>query len=66
MERGFPFEGGTTDIGEKVNVDSEQYTTAQYYDLQGRCVDQPAKGLYIVRSTEGSQGEDGKKVIIRK
>jgi surface protein len=52
----------------------------EVYDLQGRRVSQPAKGLYIVRSaaldsrslaTEGTQegrlqGKNGKKVIINK
>ena len=34
------------------------------YDLQGRRVAQPTKGLYIVRSAEGRlQGKNGKKVI---
>jgi len=36
------------------------------YDLQGRRVAQPTKGLYIVRSAEGRlQGKNGKKVIIK-
>ena len=35
-----------------------------YYDLQGRRVSQPAKGLYIVRSAEGRlQVKNGKKYI---
>ena len=39
----------------------------EVYDLQGRRVSQPAKGLYIVRSAEGRlQGKNGKKVIINK
>ena len=37
------------------------------YDLQGRRVAQPTKGLYIVRSAEGRlQGKNGKKVFIHK
>jgi len=37
------------------------------YDLQGRRVAQPTKGLYIVRSAEGRlQGKNGKKVFINK
>lgn len=37
------------------------------FDLQGRRVSQPTKGLYIVRSAAGrSQGKNGKKVFINK
>ena len=37
---------------------------AVVYDMQGRRVSQPAKGLYIVRSAEGRlQGKNGKKYI---
>ena len=46
-------------------IDNEQLTIDnEVYDLQGRRVSQPAKGLYIVRSAEGRlQGKNGKKYI---
>ena len=61
------FGDNTTGINEELRVKSEegsarrpegesQFATAQYYDLQGRHVAQPVKGLYIV---------NGKKVIIK-
>ncbi len=50
------FGGDTTGINEELRVKSEEFATAQYYDLQGRHVAQPTKGLYIV---------NGKKVIIK-
>jgi hypothetical protein len=35
------------------------------YDLQGRRVSQPMKGLYIIRSAEGRlQGKNGKKMVV--
>jgi hypothetical protein len=38
--------------------------TDWYYNLAGQRVDQPVKGLYIVRSTEGHmQGKKGKKIV---
>ncbi len=54
----------TTSISEELRVKSEEFlceqaraTTAPVYDLQGRRVSQPTKGLYIV---------NGKKVFINK
>ena len=49
------FANETTSISEKGMVKAENATT-HYYDLQGRRVAQPIKGLYIV---------NGKKVIIK-
>lgn len=46
----------TTGISEERIVKSENVATAPVYDLQGRRVAQPAKGLYIV---------NGKKLIIK-
>jgi hypothetical protein len=38
----------------------------EYFDLQGRRVTAPTKGLYIKRSAEGRlQGKNGRKVIVR-
>ncbi len=50
------FDENTTSLREKVIVNSEKFATAQYYDLQGRRVVQPTKGLYIV---------NGRKVVIK-
>ena len=50
----FSLDGGTTGINE-VRGKMED-VSGEYYDLQGRRVSQPAKGLYIV---------NGKKVIIK-
>jgi len=51
------FDGEPTSISEKLKVKSEKFATATgCYDLQGRRVAQPAKGLYIV---------NGKKVVIK-
>ena len=50
----FNFDNETTGIGNAVN--SEERKVKSYYDLQGRRVTQPVKGLYIV---------DGKKVAIK-
>ena len=50
----FGFDGNTTSINE-VRGKMED-VSGEYYDLQGRRVSQPAKGLYIV---------NGKKVIIK-
>ena len=50
------FGGDTTGINEERRVKSEEFATAQYYDLQGRHVAQPTKGLYIV---------NGKKIVIK-
>ena len=49
-------DGGTTGINEELRVKSEEFATAQWYDLQGRRVMQPQKGIYIV---------NGKKVIVK-
>ena len=45
----------TTDLSEELRVKSEEFATA-IYDLQGRKVAQPTRGLYIV---------NGKKVVIK-
>ena len=50
---GFGNEGETTGIN---SVDNGQLTVDSYYDLQGRRVAQPTKGLYIV---------NGKKVVVK-
>ena len=52
---GFSF-GETTDVSEKVMVNSEKIATAPVYNLAGQRVAQPKKGLYIV---------NGKKVVIK-
>ena len=49
-------EGETTGISEELRVKSEKFATAPVYDLQGRRVMQPTKGLFIV---------EGKKVVIK-
>ena len=49
-------EGETTGISEELRVKSEKFATAPVYDLQGRRVMQPTKGLFIV---------GGKKVVIK-
>jgi hypothetical protein len=48
--------GQTTDLSEKVKVNSEIFATAPVYNLNGQRVNQPTKGLYIV---------NGKKVIVK-
>ena len=50
----FSFDGNTTSINE-VRGKMED-VSGEYYDLQGRRVSQPTKGLYIV---------NGKKVVIK-
>ena len=50
------FGDDTTGISKELRVKSEEFATAQYYDLQGRRVAQPSQGLYIV---------NGKKVVIK-
>ena len=50
------FDGGTTGINEELRVKSEEFATAQWYDLQGRRVMQPQKGINII---------NGKKIFIR-
>ena len=52
----FNFGGQTTDLSEKVKVNSEIFATAPVYNLNGQRVNQPTKGLYIV---------NGKKVIVK-
>ena len=63
-ELSFSFgDGNTTSISA---IDNSKQTVNCYYDLQGRRVAQPTKGLYIVRSAEGRlQGKNGKKVVIK-
>lgn len=58
LSRGFKlvFDDETTGISEKLKTDAETFTSGQMYDLQGRHVVRPAKGIYIVK---------GKKVIIK-
>lgn len=51
------FDGEPTSISEKLKAKSEKFATATgCYDLQGRRVAQPAKGLYIV---------NGRKVVVK-
>ena len=50
------FGGETTGISEELRVKSEEFATAPCYDLQGRRVAQPTKGLYIV---------NGKKMTVK-
>ena len=50
------FDGGTTGINEELRVKSEEFATAQWYDLQGRRVMKPQKGIYII---------NGKKIVIK-
>ena len=47
---------GTTNISEEVKVNSNKFATAEWYDLKGRRVLFPTKGIYIV---------NGKKIIIK-
>lgn len=49
-------DGETTSISEECRVQSEEFATAAMYDLQGRRVEKPTKGLYIV---------NGKKVVVK-
>ena len=50
------FGGETTDISEKLTVNSEKFATTPVYNLAGQRVAQPTKGLYIV---------NGKKIVIK-
>jgi len=50
------FGGETTDVSEKVIVNSEKFATAPVYNLNGQRVANPTKGLYIV---------NGRKVAIK-
>lgn len=47
---------GTTYLSEEVKVNSDKFATANWYDLKGRRVLFPTKGIYIV---------NGKKIIIQ-
>lgn len=51
--RGFTIDGDATGI---INVNHETIINTSYYDLQGRSVIQPAKGVYI---------KNGKKVVVK-
>ena len=53
LSKGFSIIGGLTSI---TNVEIEKNNSKIFYDLQGRRVEKPTKGLYIV---------NGKKVIIK-
>jgi len=47
----------TTSIGEELRVKSEEFaTSSEFFDLQGRRVAHPTKGLYIV---------NGRKVVVK-
>ena len=46
----------TTSISEELRVKSEEIATATVYDLQGRRVNTPTKGVYIV---------NGRKVVVK-
>lgn len=60
------FEGGLTPTGISTVKTAVDTKDAVIYDLQGRRVMQPTKGLFIVRSAEGRlQGKNGKKVVIK-
>ena len=50
------FADETTSISEKGIGNSDKFATAHYYDLQGRRVNQPTKGLYI---------KNGCKIVIK-
>ena len=53
----FVFDDDVTSIGEELRVKSEEFApAAEFYDLQGRKVAQPQKGLYIV---------NGRKVVVK-
>ena len=58
--RGFIGFDETTGVNEVRSIMAEG--RCEYFDLQGRRVSQPTKGLYIVRS---AQGKKCNKVIIR-
>ena len=48
--------GETTSLSEELRAKSEEFATAPVYDLQGRRISQPVKGLYIV---------NGKKIVVK-
>ena len=52
----FILDGETTGLSEELRVESGEFATATYYDLQGRKVAQPTKGVYIV---------NGRKTIVK-
>ena len=52
----FSFGSETTGVREELREKSEEFATAPIFDLQGRRVAQPTKGLYIV---------NGRKVVIK-
>ena len=54
-ELAIEFNGETTSISEELSVKSEEFTNS-VFDLQGRRVAHPTKGLYIV---------NGRKVVIK-
>jgi hypothetical protein len=52
--------------GERTEAFPREGLDGVIYDLQGRRVAQPTKGMYIVRSAEGRlQGKSGKKIVIK-
>ena len=59
-------DGETTTGLINVNGNDNDNDNGSWYDLQGRMVTQPTKGIYIRRSAEGRlQGKNGRKVIIK-
>ena len=56
LDFGDDSERNTTSLSEELRVKSEEFATIPVYDLQGRRVENPTKGLYIV---------NGKKVVIK-
>ena len=47
-------------------VGNETLQEEQFFDLQGRRISQPQKGIYIKRSgKERSQGKNGQKVVVK-
>ncbi|MBR6866881.1 MAG: hypothetical protein IKN02_01485 [Prevotella sp.] len=58
---GFPFDEATS-VADVISKTEDVKDSV--YDLQGRRVAQPSKGLYILRSAQGRlQGKNGKKII---
>ena len=56
LSRGLDLDDETTNVSEEVKVNSEKFATADWYDLSGRRVLYPTKGIYIV---------NGKKIVIK-
>jgi hypothetical protein len=56
LRRGLDLDDETTNVSEEVKVNSEKFATAEWYDLSGRRVLYPTKGIYIV---------NGKKIVIK-